>query len=133
MDATELVFAGATRQAALIASGELSSREVVEACLRRIEQTDGQLNAWRVVFAERALAEADQADARRKAGDEGRPLLGVPIAIKDDVDVGGEVTAWGTSAQGGPPARDAEVVRRLRSAGAIVLGKTNVPELTIWP
>jgi amidase len=80
----------------------------------------------------RALAEADQADARRGAGNE-RALLGVPVAIKDDVDVGGEVTAWGTSAHGGPAPQDAEAVRRLRAAGAIVLGKTNVPEMTIWP
>jgi amidase len=132
MDATDLAFAGAAEQARMIAAGEVSSREVVQTYLDRIAQLDPQLNAWRIVFAERALAEADQADARRGAGNE-RLLLGVPIAIKDDVDVGGEVTAWGTSAHGGPVPQDAEVVRRLRAAGAIVLGKTNVPELTIWP
>ena len=126
MDATDLAFAGAAEQARLIAAGDVSSRELVQTYLDRIARLDPQLNAWRIVFAERALAEADQADARRGAGGE-RPLLGVPIAIKDDVDVGGEVTAWGTSAHGGPAPQDAEVVRRLRSAGAIVLGKTNVP------
>ena len=132
MDATDLAFAGAAEQARLIAAGDVSSRELVQTYLDRIARLDPQLNAWRIVFAERALAEADQADARHGAGGE-RALLGVPIAIKDDVDVGGEVTAWGTSAHGGPAAQDAEVVRRLRSAGAIVLGKTNVPEMTIWP
>jgi amidase len=132
MDATDLAFAGAAQQARLIASGDVSSRELVQTYLDRIERLDPQLNAWRIVFAERALAEADQADARRGAGG-ARPLLGVPVAIKDDIDIGGEVTAWGTSAHGGPAPQDAEVVRRLRSAGAVVLGKTHVPEMTQWP
>ncbi len=133
MDASELAFAGIARQAELIAAGEISSRELVELYLRRIERHDGRLNAFRVVFAERALMEADQADARRSAGNE-RPLLGVPIAVKDDIDVAGEVTMLGTNAHGDVRAQaDAEVVRRLREAGAIPIGKTNVPELCIWP
>ncbi len=132
MDATDLAFAGAARQAQLIADGEISSRELVQTCLERIERIDPQLNAFRVVLAERALAEAGQADARRKAGGE-RPLLGVPVAIKDDIDVAGEPTCWGTAAHGGPVGHDAVVVTRLRSAGAIILGKTSVPELAIWP
>ena len=84
------------------------------------------------MFAERALIEADQADGRRRGGDT-RPLLGVPIAIKDDTDVAGEVTARGTNAFGDPAREDAEVVRRLRAAGAVIVGKTNVPELEITP
>jgi amidase len=132
MDATDLAFAGIARQAELIASGEISSRELVELCLQRIERYDGQLNAFKTVFGERALLEADQADARRGAGGQ-RPLLGVPIAIKDDADVAGDVTSFGTSAAERPAEADQEVVRRLREAGAIVLGKTNVPELTLWP
>ena len=133
MDATELAFAGIARQAELIAAGEVSSRELVELYLGRIERYDGALNAFRVVFGERALMEADQADARRGAGGQ-RPLLGVPIAVKDDLDIAGEVTMLGTNAHGDVPAQaDAEVVRRVREAGAIPIGKTNVPELCIWP
>jgi amidase len=135
MDATTLAFAGASEQARLIRAGEVSSREVVEATLARIARLDPVLNAYRVVLAERALAEADQADGRRNAGppaDE-RPLLGVPIAIKDDVDVAGEPTAWGTAAHAGPVERDAEAVRRLRVAGAVIIGKTLVPEMTMLP
>src|SRR5207253_3224815 len=132
MDASELAYAGIARQAELIAAGEVSARELLDLYLARIERFDPLLNAFRVVFAERSRLEADQADARRRAG-ETRPLLGVPVAIKDDIDVAGEVTAWGTNAHGGPAPADAEVVRRLREAGAVVIGKTNVPELTIWP
>ena len=132
MDPTELAFAGIARQAELIAAGELSSRELVELYLERIEALDPHLNAFRVVLAERALAEADQATARLRGGD-ARPLLGVPVAIKDDADVAGEVTAFGAATYGPTAAADAEVVRLLRAAGAIVIGKTNVPELTQWP
>ena len=132
MDPADLAYAGLARQADLIAAGEVSARELVDATLERIERIDPVINAYRVVLAERARMEADQADARRRGGGD-RPLLGVPIAIKDDVDVAGEVTAWGTDAHGPPAAADAEVVRRLREAGAIVIGKTNVPELTILP
>jgi amidase len=132
MDATDLCFAGAAEQARLVAAGEVSARELVEASLDRIWRLDPVLNTFRVVFSERALTEADQADARRGAGDR-RPLLGVPVAIKDDADVAGEVTAWGSLAHGGPQERDSDVVRALREAGAVVIGKTHVPELTIWP
>jgi amidase len=108
MDATTLAFAGAAEQARLIRDGEVSARELTEATLARIARLDPQLNAYRVVLAERALAEADQADARRDRSHppDDRPLLGVPVAIKDDVDVAGEATAWGTAAHAGPVARD---------------------------
>jgi amidase len=130
--ADDPVYAGLARQAELIAAGEVSSRELVEACLRRIERLNPTLNAFRIVLAERALAEAGQADGRRGAGDR-RPLLGVPVAIKDDTDVAGELTTHGTNAYGAPATEDAEVVRRLRAAGAVIVGKTNVPELEIAP
>ena len=129
MDATELAFAGIARQSALIARAEISARELVTCVLERIERIDPQINAFRVVFAEQALVAAGQVTA----GDEAQPLAGVPIALKDDVDVAGEITALGTAAHGPPAGADAEIVRRLRAAGAIVIGKTNVPELTQWP
>ncbi|MBS1870369.1 MAG: amidase [Actinobacteria bacterium] len=132
MERTDLAFAGIARQAELIRAGEVSPRELVELYLERVARIDPQLNAVRVVFAERALAEADQAAARRAAGEE-RPLLGVPVLIKDDTDVAGEVTCKGSAAEDRPAREDAEVVRRLRGAGAIVLGKTHVPELMQWP
>jgi amidase len=132
MNATDLAFAGAARQAELIRARETSSRELVELYLERIGRLDPYLNAYRVVRAERALVEADQADARAKAG-ETRPLLGVPIAIKDDCDLAGEATPFGSDAHDGPVAADAELVHRLREAGAVILGKTHVPELAITP
>jgi amidase len=130
MDRNEIAFAGVARQAELIRNGEVSSRELVMLYLERIERLDPQLNAFRTVMSERALVDAQQADGRRGAGDE-RPLLGVPVAVKDVEDVTGEVTTWGTAANSTPAAQDSEFVRRLRSAGAIVIGKTNLPELAI--
>lgn len=132
MNAADLVFAGISEQARLVRDGQVAPSELVAACLQRIEQLDPKLNAFRIVLAERAQAEAAQAEGRRGAGDE-RPLLGVPVAIKDDTDVAGTTTAWGTAAHGPEAGQDAEMVRRLREAGAIVVGKTNVPEMTIWP
>jgi amidase len=133
MDATDLAYAGAAEQARLIATGEVTARAVVEATLDRIGEVDPYLRAYRVVFAEQALAEADAADARVAAGGRLPVMLGVPVAIKDDTDVAGEVTAWGGNAHGGPREHDSDVVAKLREAGAIVVGKTNVPELTIFP
>ena len=130
MDPEELAFAGVARQAELIRGGEVSSRELVELCLARIERLDPELNAFRTVMAERALADAGQADGRRGAGDD-RPLLGVPIAVKDTEDVAGETTGMGTAAHGGRAERDNDFVSRLRAAGAVIIGKTNLPELAI--
>ena len=132
MDANDLAFAGAARQAELLRAGEVTPRELVELCLRRIERIDPELNAFRKVLGERALVEADQAAARLRAGDD-RPLLGIPVAVKDDLGVAGEARTYGTNAYGAPEREDFELVRRLRAAGALVIGITNVPELTIWP
>src|ERR671915_1249380 len=120
MERDELSFAGVARQAELIRGGEVSSTELVELYLERIERLEPELNAFRVVMAERALADARQADARRGAGGE-RPLLGVPIAVKDTEDVAGEATALGTAAISEPARADGELVRRLRAAGAAIV------------
>jgi len=128
----DLAFAPISRQAELVRGGEVSPRELVDLYLERIERLNPRLNAFRAVYAERARAEAEQAQARRRAGDE-RPLLGVPIAIKDNVDVAGDVTTHGTGAYGEPAREDAEVVRRARAAGAVVIGRTSVPPLCGLP
>jgi amidase len=114
----------------MVRRGEVSPAELVRLCLDRIERLDPQLNSFRVVFAERALLEAEQAEARLKGGEE-RPLLGVPVAIKDCVDVAGDVTTYGTDGFVEPAKADSEIVRRLREAGAILVGKTTLPELAI--
>jgi amidase len=122
---------GLVEQAAALASGAVSSRELTERSLERIEATQPTLNAFRVVCAEQALADADAADRRLAAG--GRePLLGVPVAIKDDVDLAGHGTPFGCAGEHRPAERDAEPVRRLRAGGAIVVGKTNAPEVGQW-
>jgi amidase len=123
---------GVATQAERVGRGEVSARELVERALERIEQLDGELNAFGVVFADRALADADRADERRARGERG-PLLGVPVAVKDEIDIAGEVTSRGTGAITTRATADAEVVRRLRDAGAIVVGKTAMPELGLWP
>ena len=128
----ETAFAGPAALARLVHEREISPRELVALYLARIEALDPRLNAFRVTFAEQALAEADALDAGRSGG----PLAGVPIAVKDDTSLEGQVATKGTRvlAQHGVPARaDAEPIRRLRAAGAIPIGITNVPELMIFP
>ncbi len=116
----------------MLADGEVTAPTLLEVYLERIERLDSELRAYRVVRYDGAREEAYAAQDRLDAG-ERLPLLGVPIAIKDDVDVAGEVTTYGSG--GHPPAvtSDAEVVRRLRAAGAVIIGKTNVPELMMFP
>lgn len=131
MDALELAYAGIARQAELVRDAEVSSRELVELYLERVSRIDPELNAFRVVWPERAVAAADEADRSRSKG-ERAPLLGVPIAIKDELaEVEGDVTALGTGAIDRPANADSEMVARLRAAGAVLVGKTNLPELAI--
>jgi amidase len=114
----------------MVRAGQVSPSELVRLCLDRIARLDSELNSFRKVFAEKALLEADQAEARLKAGEE-RPLLGVPVAIKDEVDVAGEVNTHGTDGFDQPAVADCEMVRRLREAGAILIGLTLLPEMAI--
>ncbi|MET9832616.1 amidase [Streptomyces sp. NPDC006385] len=124
--------AGLAESARALADGEVTSRALVAQALARIEASQGSVNAFRVVRAEAALAEAEAADAELAAGVR-RPLLGVPVAVKDDMDVAGEPTAFGCGGEFPPVAEDGEAVRRLRAAGAVIVGKTNTCELGQWP
>jgi amidase len=126
---TDLAFSGPAALARMVRDGETSPRELVELFLRRIEALDPKLNAFRIVRAEQALAEADAVEK----GSPLTPLAGVPIAIKDDLDLAGEVATRGARSFGSVATTDAEPIRRLRAAGAIPIGVTNVPELTIFP
>ncbi len=127
----EIAFAGAARIAEMVREGEVSPSELVELYLERITRLEPELNAYRVVLADGARADAKRAEERLSDGDDA-PLLGVPVAIKDNVDYAGEVTTLGTAAYGEPATEDGLVVRRLREAGATILGKTNLPELAIY-
>ena len=120
----------ATEQAALVRAGEVSARELVEAALGAIDRLNGDINAFVHVAPERALAEA----SRIHAGDS-RPLCGVPVGIKDLLSATeGMPTTEGSAAFGDWVAdHDSAHVRRLREAGAIVVGKTNTPELGLRP
>jgi len=125
-------FPTLTDQLYQLANREVTSAELVRRSLHAIDLSQSTLNAFRVVLTETALADAAAADMRRANGDLS-PLLGVPIAIKDDVDVAGVPTAFGTSGRVQPATQDAEVVRRLKAAGAVIVGKTNACELGQWP
>ncbi|KAA6213120.1 amidase [Streptomyces albofaciens JCM 4342] len=125
-------YEGLAEQAAALAAGHVASVELVRRSLARIDATQGTVNAFRRVRAGAALAEAAAADRRLAAG-ERLPLLGVPVAVKDDTDVAGEPTAFGCAGEFPPKAADSEAVRRLRAAGAVIVGKTNACELGQWP
>jgi amidase len=128
--ANDLMFKPAVELAAMVRDGEVSSRELVEDAYEAIERQNGELNAFVTLCRDRALAEADAV----RAGDE-RPFAGVPIAVKDLVALTeGVRTAMGMKAMGDwVPEEDSALVRRLRAAGAIIVGKTNTPELGILP
>ncbi len=123
---------GLLAQAAMLDTGAISSADLTEHALAAIAETQPRLNAFRCVRSEAALGEAADADRRLAAGDR-LPLLGVPVAIKDDTDILGQHTAFGCDGDFKLVTRDAELVRRLRTAGAIVVGKTTTPEIGQWP
>jgi amidase len=125
-------FPTITNQLYQLAAGIVTSEELVRRSLDAIDASQSTLNAFRVVLTKEALADAAQADRKRAAGEQ-LPLLGIPIAVKDDVDVDGVPTRFGTGGYVPMAHQDAEVVRRLRAAGAVIVGKTNTCELGQWP
>ncbi|MCB0894105.1 MAG: amidase, partial [Nocardioidaceae bacterium] len=130
---SDLARAGVAETASLVATGEVSARGVVEQALGRIESRDRELNAFSRLLVDEAIAEAQARDDALAAGEQAGPLHGVPIAIKEEIDVVGAVTTFGGDANSTPAAADAEVVRRLRAAGAVVVGKTTMPEFGAFP
>ncbi len=127
---TDHAYSTTVETAAAIARKEVSSRELLEAALARVERLDGAVNAVVALDAERALAAADQADAATARGGDLPPLHGVPITIKDSFQTEGLVTTSGAPELADfVPERDADPVARYKAAGAIVFGKTNLP---IW-
>jgi amidase len=128
VDPIDLAYASALEQAEMLDRGEVSSSELVECYLARIDDLNPKLNSYITVAPDHARATAKDADARRAAGD-GRPFLGVPISIKDLADTAGIVSTHGTAEwHDRVPERDDEVVAKLRNAGFVILGKTVVPE-----
>ncbi|MCH8185587.1 MAG: amidase [Chloroflexi bacterium] len=122
----------ATDLAEAIRERRLSAREVVEAHVNRIEAVDVRLNAVVIPTFERALAEADLADAAIARGERVGPLHGVPITVKEQFEVSGTDATFGLRARiGDRAARDGPLVAKLRRAGAIIVGKTNLPQLML--
>ena len=130
---TDLSLAGVAETVRRTSAGEVSAGVLVDAALDRIAALDPGLNAFSVVLADEARAEAAARDEHLAAGGEAGPLHGVPIAIKEEIDVAGTVTTFGGEANVTPVAADAEIVRRLREAGAVVVGKTTMPEFGAFP
>jgi aspartyl-tRNA(Asn)/glutamyl-tRNA(Gln) amidotransferase subunit A len=128
-----LYYQDATALADLIATRQVSSREVVQAHLDRIAEVNPKINAIVTLLAEDALSAADAADAAVARGTELGPLHGVPVTVKDAIDTAGVLTQGGTKLFAGRvPATDGTSVARFKAAGGIVLAKTNLPEFSAW-
>jgi amidase len=126
----DITMKSAAELASAIRSKQLSSKSVVEAHLEQIAKVNPKLNAVVQLTAEAARKEADQADAALARGDVKGPLHGVPVTIKDTLETTGVICTGGTKGRANyVPTADATAVGRLHAAGAIILGKTNVPEL----
>ena len=133
MDVTRPETLGVAAAARAIAQGELSSQELVEACLARIRETEPAVRAWHYLDEQHALAQARGRDAQRAEGRPCGPLHGVPVGIKDIIDTTDMPTEDGTPLHAGRmPAADATVVAMLRAAGAVILGKTVTTELATY-
>lgn len=127
MSGAELSYRSAAELVAAMAKGQVSAVELTEAAIARIEKHDPLINAVCVRDFDRALDAARDADAARARGDQ-RPLLGVPMTIKESFNIAGLPTTWGFPAfKDAIPGADALAVERVKAAGAVVLGKTNVP------
>ena len=126
--ATELWRMSATELAEAIRSRQVSSQEVIEAHLQRIEAVNGSINAVVIVMAEQALNAAKTADRAVADGADLGPFHGVPFTVKENIDVAGTPTTQGFKAlTNAYPSRDAPIVERLKAAGAIPIGRTNLP------
>jgi amidase len=128
----ELHYSSVRALASAIRSKEVSSVEVVQAFLDRIEAVNAKINAVVALAGDEALDAARQADAQLSRGEVTGPLHGVPMTIKDSIDTVGTITTYGTKGKSTfVPPKDASVVARLKSSGAILMGKTNTPEFTL--
>ena len=132
MSATELCRLPLVEQSKLIEGRQISSVEIVQACLDRVHATDAVMRAFITVMGDEALRDAKEADQAVARGDRRGSLHGVPIAVKDLIDVEGVRTTCGSQTQADFVAgADATCVRRLRQAGAVVVGKTNLNEFAL--
>jgi amidase len=131
VDDTDIAFAGVNGQRQLLRDGTVSSVQLLELSLRRIRELDPRIGAFRTLF-DTARGEAEAADAAIARGED-RPLLGVPMAVKDNLPVAGHAPSQGTGSPQPVGTQDAEVARRLRAAGAVIVGATKLPELALWP
>jgi amidase len=130
----DLVWSGARRQAELVRNREVRACELVELYLGRIAAANPALRAFRAVAADPAIEAANHVDAMLERGQDPGLLAGVCLGVKDDIDVSGDVTTHGTDAYERTPAdKDAALVAALRNAGAILVGRTTMPELAMWP
>ncbi|HUQ54762.1 Asp-tRNA(Asn)/Glu-tRNA(Gln) amidotransferase subunit GatA, partial [Lentzea sp.] len=128
----DLVHATAAELAAKIHSGEVSSVEVTQAHLDRIAETDGKVHAFLHVDTEGALAQARKVDEAVRSGEQVSPLAGVPLALKDVMATEGVPTTVGSKIlEGWLPPYDATVTRKLKEAGVVILGKTNMDEFAM--
>jgi len=128
-----LLATSLVEQAAALARGDISSRELVLAHFEQIARVNPLLNAVVALDSDSALAAAERADGERARGRARSLVHGVPMTIKDGLDTAGVVSTGGTLGRAQfVPERDATAVARLRRAGAILLGKTNTPELTLY-
>ena len=128
-----LVRLGALEATAAIRDGQITSQELVEACLARIDEAEEAVQAWAFLDPQHARAQARAADEARSRGRAQGALHGVPVGIKDIIDTADMPTEDGTVLHAGrQPRRDAAVVSLLRAAGAIILGKTVTTELAVY-